>query len=147
MTSPPRFLFDECLSKPSMLELQGLVAPQLEFKHITDIFVQGVLDSVWVPRIANDGRWIVITADRAKRGSRKGGKLPRLCLEYKLTHVLLSGSLHEKSTAIKRDAIRDKWSSILQLDRVPPGSRYKLLYRPVKGTTTETRLCFERCRT
>ncbi len=128
-----------------MLELQTLIPIPREFKHITDIFSQGVSDSDWVPQIAKDGRWIVITADRARRGSRKGGKLPRLCLEFKLTHVLLSGTLHGSPTAVKRDALLEKWGSISRLDEETPGSRFKLRYRTTKGTANVNRLVFERC--
>jgi hypothetical protein len=39
-----------------MLELQTLIPIPREFKHITDIFSQGVSDSDWVPQIAKSVR-------------------------------------------------------------------------------------------
>jgi hypothetical protein len=129
-----------------MLELAKIVPGTIEFAHLTDRFERGELDSVWVPLIAQQGRWIVITADNAKKNN-KGGKLPRLCSEFKVTHVLLSGALHQKTTAEKRDAILLMWGRIAKLDGETPGTRFKLKYKSKKGSKDEVVLVLEKSKT
>jgi len=129
---PARFLFDECLSRPAVEEL----ASRKQFEAVSLVGLlgeQGVLDSEWIPRIAADGRWIVITTDAGKRPSR-GGKLPRLCREHKVTHVVISSTIHRKRTQEKLEALVAVWDEIARLNEAPPGTRFKLRYRPAKGS-------------
>jgi hypothetical protein len=133
LSGPARFLFDECLSGPSVEELRGLIPDCPEFDHIPRKFRQGELDSEWVPSIAREGRWIVITADAGRKPS-KGGKLPALCRDCKVTHILLSASIHALSTAEKQAIILSAWSQIARLGEAPAGARYKLRFRPAKGS-------------
>jgi len=128
-----------------MEALQKRIPTPLEFAHITKLFEggSGMLDSEWVPKIAGEGRWIVITADQGRRGSQKGGKLPRLCLEYKITHLLLSASVHALNSQAKQDAIFEKWDRISCLDQYSPGSRFKMRYRAAEGSGDAKKLCFE----
>ena len=91
--NPPRLMFDECVGKPAMEEIQRTISLSLdeaEFKHVLDFQRQGVLDEDWIPRIAREGDWVVITADRGRRGSaKKGEKLPVVCKQQGVTHVVL----------------------------------------------------------
>jgi hypothetical protein len=60
--SEGRFLFDECIGKPLMLELQSMVAPDSEFRHIVDTFRAGEKDEIWIPRLGAEGDWIAALA-------------------------------------------------------------------------------------
>lgn len=67
MTIPARFFFDECLSRPVVerdlarsLELYGSTA---EIAHLLTKFgTGGIADRVWVPALAQETGWIVLTA-------------------------------------------------------------------------------------
>lgn len=96
MNDQARFLFDECVPKPSMIELAKMLLPaRPEFAHICDKLTSGILDNDRVPQISKEGGWIIITGDRGKRQSL-GGKLPDLCREHKVTHVIFSSGLHKR---------------------------------------------------
>lgn len=96
-----------------------------ELRHILEFQQQGVWDEQWIPRVASEG-WILITADRGKKGSKKGEKLPRLCVRHRITHVVLSAGIHRRKSFEKVLAILSVWYELLQLRDVPPGSRYQL---------------------
>ena len=135
----PRFLIDECIGKPSMMALKALVPDDLEFAHICDIFGQGAQDKDWIPQIAEEGRWVVITSDGGKKSNR-GGKLPRLCEENGITHVVMSPSLHSKRADEKVAALVMVWDRLMTLGNEVPGTRFKLQYRASKGTNALTLL-------
>ena len=48
--------------------------PQCEFKHIREYQKQGVSDEDWVPEIAKDKCWIILSADRSKQNKSKASK-------------------------------------------------------------------------
>lgn len=50
--------------------------------------LDGQCDEDWIPRIAREG-WVVISSDRGKGGLKRGMPLPRLCVQWRVTHVLL----------------------------------------------------------
>lgn len=97
----------------------------LEFRHILDFQKQRVPDEIWIPNVARD-RWIIITADRGKRGTarQKGGHLPTLCREHEITHVILGPSVHRKQQFDKIRAVFDVWDDLLQTAQADPGSRF-----------------------
>lgn len=111
-----------------MEQLKALLPDDPHFAHVCDFFLEGTNDDVWIPRIGQEGGWIVITTDRGK-GSARGGKLPRLCLENKITHVLLSPALHRKKGAEKVGALVLLWGQIEGLSAEVPGTRFVIRYR------------------
>lgn len=128
MSTPAKFLFDECLGEPMMKKLQEMVSGSPHFKHLREIFEQKTPDSEWIPEIAREGGWVVITSDNAKRSNR-GGKLPRLCKEHKVTHILFSPALHSKRADEKLAALVLMWAQIAEVHKEPPGTGFKLRYR------------------
>ena len=128
----PRFLFDECVGKPHMEALRRDLQTECEFVHITDYFAEGAKDREWIPRLAAESGWIVMTADRGTH-SRAGEKLPEICRVNQLTHVVLSKTIHAFKSFEKIRAIRHVWSDILQLHTYPPGSRFLLRIKMNKG--------------
>lgn len=132
MNPPPRFLFDECLSRPAVAELTTI--KQIQSASLVDLLGrQGALDSEWIPRIAAEGRWVVITADGGKQRSR-GGKLPRICREQGVTHVIVSSKIHAMRTQEKLEILLKVWDQIERVAEAPPGTRFKLRFRPAKGS-------------
>ena len=95
MSTSVKFMFDECLGEPMMEKLRQIVPGTRHFAHVVSYFRRGVTDDVWIPELAKEGGWVIVSGDRG-RGSAKGGKLPLLCMQYKITHVLLSATLQNK---------------------------------------------------
>ena len=109
------------------------VASPHAFAHVAKYFEAGRKDNEWIPAIASEGNWIVISSDRGRRAN-DGGKLPALCVQYKVTHVLLSAKLHAKSSQIKRAAFVLVWPQIVATHSAVPGSRFILRYKQFAET-------------
>ena len=134
-----KFMFDECLSEAAMEGLDKITPKPHIFAHVISHFKSGIHDDVWIPKLGEDGGWVVISADRGK-GSSKGGKLPELCKEHKVTHVLLSGKLHQKKSHEKISAIGLLWGEISKLHLEPPGSCFIMRMVTSKKGTMGVRL-------
>lgn len=132
MTASPRFLFDECLSRLAVAQLRLDIPNCPELAHLTTFFAEGTKDQEWIPRLAEEGGWVVVTSDRGIK-SRKLEKLPRLCVEFGLTHVLFSASLHVQPTLGKLNALKHVWMSLMSVGEAPPGSRFLLHLRSRRG--------------
>ncbi len=126
MNPTAQFLFDECIGKPYVANLREMVPGEPTLFHLSDLDLLGQLDEEWIPKIAADG-WIVVTSDAGKKGL-KGGKLPRLCREHKITHVVLSSTLHQMRAHLKIGALASMWEDLLELRNSKPGTGYKLRY-------------------
>ncbi len=144
MTDPVRrLLFDECIGKPVMVKVRDLIPPGIEFYHIVDKYTAGEKDEDWIPKLGTEGGWVVITSD-AGRNSKVGQKLPELCLIHRVTHVILSGTLSQKTTLEKITFIAAAWSFFEDVFSSPQGSRYFMRLRTPKGTqslTVSVELC------
>lgn len=127
MRVAPKFFFDECVGRPIMEQVEHELNKRgfsVIFSHLKDRFAEGELDEDWIPHIAPED-WVVISTDQARKKSR-GRRLPELCIEYKVTHVLFGVTLHHKNSEKKKQALLDAWESIMGLHSVPKGSRYRL---------------------
>jgi hypothetical protein len=99
---------------------------QVQLAHVTTYLRKSIPDDEWIPRIASEG-WIVITADRGNVGRRKTGrKLPELCVEFKVTHVLVSPRIGQMSGFDKARHIVNTWPQMLALADAPRGSRFRM---------------------
>jgi hypothetical protein len=59
-----RILFDECVGRPHVDALRGRLTTNVELVHISTYYREGVKDTEWIPRIAAEPGWVVMTADR-----------------------------------------------------------------------------------
>lgn len=129
-----KLLFDECIGKPYIDALRLFVAenrhpPFVEISHLFEKFKPGEDDAVWIPKLAHE-EFILISADRAKRGRRKkSSNLPRLCAKFGLRHVLLGGSLAQQKMFDKVLAVLSVWHEILAVGDSPAGTRYNLEHK------------------
>lgn len=138
-----RLLFDECIGRPVMEKLRELVPQGIEFYHIVGKYTAGDKDEDWIPKLGIEGGWVVITSD-AGRNSKVGQKLPDLCIIHKITHVILKGRLHHKTTLEKISLIAAAWRFFENVFTSPQGSRYFMRLRSKKGTqslTVSVELC------
>ena len=100
-----KVLVDENIGKPLVKALSAILhfhPSKPLFKSLLEYYESGTLDPEWIKGIAEDG-WVVITSDRGKKSG--GDKLPRLCRKYQVTHVLISGKLHNSPQFEKIKAI------------------------------------------
>jgi hypothetical protein len=141
VTPPIRFLFDECVIGRRTVEREltdslALFGAAAELAHLFDKFPPGTADSVWIPQIASEGGWIVITSDRGKT-SRKSEKLPLICRELGVTHVVLSAGLHKRSTHYRVLAISSCWPQLIAAADAPGGTRFTVsIHTGKRGTTS-----------
>jgi PIN like domain len=99
-----KLLFDENFGRPLVSALKGLLAFSRdcpEVRHILELQTAGKKDPDWVPQLASNG-WVILTCDRGKSA---GPKLPQLCRAYRITHVLISGGLHNSPQFEKARAV------------------------------------------
>ncbi|WP_435007589.1 hypothetical protein P12x_004854 [Tundrisphaera lichenicola] len=127
-----RFLFDECMGKPSIEPLSKLIGmgrgEKPEVGHLLDIVPSGTPDEVWIPQIARDG-WLLITTDGGRTPNKKRGeKLPRLCARYAITHILLSSAVHSRTAFEKLLTVLSVWYALVDIADKPTfkGNRYAL---------------------
>jgi len=86
----------------------------------------GIWDEQWIPQAAPED-WIIISTDRGKKGGKKKGeKLPRLCVTFGITHVLIGGGLMKQKQFDKVLAILSVWYALLETANAIRGTCYIL---------------------
>jgi PIN like domain len=142
VTAPVKILFDECVSDVAMNEIARVVSLSsagCEFRHIKDYLMQGIHDDVWVPEIAREKCWIVLSGDRGKQSKTsksknfKGEKLRTVCKKYEVTLVELSQKIHHLPTREKIAAILNAWPALVEVTNAPLGSRHLLRFSGIKS--------------
>lgn len=111
-----------------MEQLQKLVPSGCEFAHILDNFQSGTHDDVWIPAMKGKG-YVVISTDSGRNRPLTGGKLPQLCRENEITHILFSPRLHQLPARDKIAALVLVWDQIMDVPTEVPGTRFSLRYQ------------------
>ena len=123
-----RLLVDENISKPATCALRNLIEKtreNAEIQHLLETSPVGILDSEWLPKFQSQSEpWLVLTADMGKRSG--GKRLPDICRELGIRHVLISGKLHQKRQFDKMRAILTVWPDLRTAFDSKPGSCFKL---------------------
>ena len=126
MNGQLRILIDENIGRPIANALGALLhfhESHPIVKHLLDLEdKQGITDDVWLPTLV-DEKWVVITADQGRRG---GPKLPRVCRDLGITHVLIRGKLHHARQFEKARAIVLVWPELVSISDAPPGTQFRL---------------------
>jgi hypothetical protein len=129
VTEFARFLFDECFARPvvenQVAELFNLYRANTEVVHLFSKFSSGTPDRTWIPQVACEGRWVIVSADQGKQ-SKKGQKLPEICREFRVTHIMLSAKLHMQNMYKKVLAINYCLPSIFEASCNAAGTGYLL---------------------
>ncbi len=131
MTPPARFLFDENTGAPFVALLKRIAELDrrhpCEIGHTIELFGRAAKDREWVPKLEKSN-WIVISEDRGKH-SASGDKLPVLCLQHTITHVLVLPSLLKNGGQFEKlRALLSVWPRLLVLPGAAKGSRWRLKY-------------------
>ena len=122
-----KLLFDENFGRPLVEALKQLLSftrEAVEVRHIIELRHGGRADNEWVPEVAGED-WLVLTCDRGKRA---GPKLPQLCRDARVTHVLISGSLHNSPQFEKARAVLVVWPALVAAAAATAGTRFSLRY-------------------
>ncbi len=129
MTQPIRFLFDECISwkvvEGQLAASLELYSPGAVLAHLRKKFTQGIKDRVWIPQIAEEGGWIIISMDRGKH-SNVPDRLPLICQQFHVTHATLSGGLAKRSMYFRATAIEACWPALVSAGSEPSGTGFRL---------------------
>lgn len=127
-----KLLFDECLGRPIIGPLRALIGmgkgEKPELGHVLEFTAMGTRDEDWIPRIANEG-WTVITADGGKTPNKqRGEKLPKLCAQYGVTHVILSSAIQTRTSFEKTLSVLSVWYELIKIaeDSDNRGKKYML---------------------
>ena len=129
-----RLYFDECTSRRLARELKTFYAvdyPDLEMAHVLDFYDPGTGDSTWLQPLQEDRSWIVITNDRGRNPKKE--KLPLICAQLGITHVVMTPALINAGYSEHKSALVAVWKELLELHRLPAGSRTKLGFEDLKG--------------
>ena len=111
-----------------MAELREATNETATFTHILDLYDQGKEDREWIPQCASEGGWVIISGDRAKNNNA-GGKLPALCREQGVTHIILGARAHQLRVAEKLSLFQLMWPQIAEARNAKPGTRFKLQFK------------------
>jgi hypothetical protein len=133
VTPTAKFLVDENIPPCIVQDLTHLlrhakVEEAAQIKHVHTLYgelglsTQGTWDEVWIPSLGNDG-WTIIAGDRGK-SSGKGKKLPSLCVQHNITHVLLGPAVHQRAKFPKLLTILSVWHELIAIANGPRGLRY-----------------------
>jgi hypothetical protein len=124
-----KLFFDANLSRVLVSELLAFYQndyPNLQIKHLTEFTRADAQDPDWVRMLASEStEWVVITADRGIN-SRRSQKLPLICRQYDIRHILFTGTLLTRGTLHHKQAIVSVWLDIIDFCRTAPGSCAKL---------------------
>lgn len=125
MGQPVKLLLDECLGRPivnAMSEWLSWGEPKPTIHHLTNYFVPGTLDPDWIPKVKGEG-WIIISQDK---GSKGRNKLPQICTECKITHIILAKAVGRMKQREKASAIISVLEDIKKCSDAPAGTRFRL---------------------
>jgi PIN like domain len=137
MSSGLKLLFDECCSPRLPRELRDFYQrdyPNLQIQHLMDHWTPGTPDSEWLETLRLDLSWIVITKDAGKNSAQE--KLPLICREWGITHIVFTPGIISKGFITQKNAIAGVWEQLFHLHRLPPGTQVKLGESSQKGDVT-----------
>lgn len=129
--NPKKLLFDSCcFGQTSVSKLKEFLIEdelEVEIAHLRDFKLDNSLDDVWVPKMVQEN-WVVVSSDRGTTKS-KGSKLPLLCKKFRMTHILLSASVHNLKSFEKVKAILSAWPELGSVFEAENGTEFRLQKR------------------
>jgi hypothetical protein len=121
-----RFFFDNCLS-PKLARAIAIIA-DTEIKHLREKFDADTADEVWIPALAQEGNWIVVTADTS---ITRGRTQRQVWQQSRLIGFYLAGSFPMLDVWEQAWRLVKWWPVILkQASLAAPGSTYLLALEP-----------------
>ena len=125
MSQPLKLFLDECCSKRLVKIINGAYLedyPELQTKHQSDFWNPGTKDSQWIPILAQEKDWDILTADRGKNS--KLDKIQVICSHYKVTHISMTPALINAGFKHQKHALLTLWPQIMRVRFLPVGTRF-----------------------
>jgi hypothetical protein len=123
-----KLFFDQCLSARLPKLVVATYADDclggLKAVHLSEWFKRDDDDTVWIPMLARERGWIVITADRGHDPKKE--KLPVLCSKYEITHISMTTNFHQAGYLVHKHAVLMLFPQICACLKVPNGTRISL---------------------
>ena len=92
---------------------------------MVEYFDKGDDDEDWLPILENhNSKWIVVTADRGR--DPKKPKLPFICEELGVTHIMMTPTLKDAGYVAQKQALLTVWPQIVRTPFLPRGTRISL---------------------
>lgn len=132
MKRTPKFMFDECVPPSAVEALVAVLVDKPVFDFTAYRFGGGSNDEHWIPEISKEKCWIVITGDGGEKPKRHERKLPDLCQECRVTHIVFTGKVHDCGWFEKAQILARLWDEIVATRSVRRGARFILRYHPHK---------------
>jgi hypothetical protein len=146
VTQPLKLFFDECCSKKlahKIVEIYAECYPGIQTKHLSEFFAPGTNDPDWIPLLEKEKDWIVLTADRGRKGA-KDQKLPLICGKLGVTHISMTSVLKNEGYKAQKQALLSVWPQIVKTPLLPKGTKVSLGYKMVdNGLSKIPRLSIE----
>lgn len=127
MSGRLRLFFDECCSVRLAREIGAFYRndyPQLEIMHLFEKWPAGTADPQWLEYIRENPDWVIITKDAGAKSTHN--KLPMICREWGITHVVFTSGLIQKGFLAQKNALVGVWEQLFYLKHLPPGTQVKL---------------------
>jgi hypothetical protein len=125
-----KILLDEHLPPALARALQALFVDEHEIIHLREKFGPGVTDIEWINTLSDEGRWVVISADR--RITRNRAEL-YVFQRSKLIGFFIAPALYRSKLTKQAERLLALWDGMIDLaDRVEGGAMFEL---PMKSTT------------
>ncbi len=131
-----KLIFDATFGDAWVTHLRGFFqnhrSPRPQIQHVFDIFGEEDKDDpIWIPKLARLN-CVVVSADRGTH-SRLPERLPKICQDQGITHILLSATMHDRAGKFERArAIIVLWHEIVAASKDTGGSRYQI--RAIDGS-------------
>jgi hypothetical protein len=128
--TPRLVLFlDECIPEEigaRLVEFLGNRQERPRCVHLLEFFRAGTPDTEWLQKIRDDG-WLPVTGDRGR--SNNGPKLPRLCRELGIIHIVLSARVYDLPAIDRALAIAACWLDIVDVWQTRRGCGHLLQFK------------------
>jgi hypothetical protein len=93
--------------------------------HLVEVLGSGKKDRAWVPKIAKDQRWCVLSADRGSHSARQDA-LPIICAQHGVTLIRISGNLYSRNLKVYGPQLLANWQRLMAALKGPKGAQYLL---------------------
>jgi len=117
--------FDATFGRPWVITLENLFSMRKEsepfLRHIYAVSKPKEQDPSWISKL-DENEFIIISGDRGNKKPR----LPQICREKQITHIILSSTVHHSSRFERARAIIMLWPHLLETFEAPSGSRFQI---------------------
>ncbi len=125
-----KFFFDNCVSSRIAAAVRALADLQhLEIVHLREKFPEEIDDIEWIPKLAAEGEWVIVSGDERISRSRAEKAAWR---ESGMTAFFFASGFANKSRWVQAEIVMRWWPQIvLQAQRCATGSGFLMQH---KGT-------------